>query len=171
MTKIDRHVSVQARCFLCDHNFHRVHKTAKIEQQLNLIASKLYQDAHHGLKPTTDTVALFTADGLVEVVRNASSHIIDFIEEITSRLTFNIRGIRHSFQRYHPYFSDQEGQTWYLDERWEENIKYCGLCIPEKSLFFAHAADHRAPRRQDPLSLHVRYANQAAHSLNGQISS
>lgn len=87
---------------------------------------------------SSDTVAVFAIDSSVEVVRNATSRVVDFIDERNSRVTFQARGIEHHFQWYHPYFGAQHNQTWYLEERWEEDMKYCGECVPEKSLFFAH---------------------------------
>lgn len=46
MSRLDRHVGVQARCFLCDHDFNRVFKTCGIEQQLNLVARKRGPDTY-----------------------------------------------------------------------------------------------------------------------------
>lgn len=101
----------------------------------------------HTILSIDAVVVVFAVDDSVEIVRDASSRIIDFIEEISSRVTFEVGGVRHRFQRYHPYFGEQTEQTWYLDERWEEDVKYCGQCVLEKALFFAHADCWRVTER------------------------
>lgn len=83
------------------------------------------------------------------MVSNASSDIVDFIQEKTSRIRFRSRRIWHEWERFHPRFEDGSRHgTWWSDESYEEDVKYCGQCSPQnKPLFFAHAACWRLAER------------------------
>lgn len=96
------------------------------------------------------------------MVWNETTRIVDFIEEKDNGVFFKVRGVEHHFERYHPYFSDnRNGFTAWLDSRFEQDVKYCGQCVPEKALFFAHVDCWRVAEHHgiDPTQLY-RFAAQ-----------
>ena len=146
----ERHVATHARCFLCDHSFHTVYEVPGLYQWPNLVARKLRRDTYGLTSSHADSVSLvFAVDGSVEVVWNESANIVKFVEEEYDRVRFKIRGVDHRFQRYHPRFSEQGRLTRHVDEKFEEDAKYCGQCVPEKALFFAHVDCWRVAERHD----------------------
>lgn len=92
------------------------------------------------ISPLTDAIlSVFAIGDSIEVIRDAFSDVPDLVRKNRHHISYKVRGIRHGFGRFHPPFLINAMQSLWDDVPWDEGVKTCGQCVPEKALFFAHA--------------------------------
>lgn len=73
----------------------------------------------------------------MEAIYHASREIVRFIRGETPRMEFWVRGFYYSFERHHPRQPHFINEATSVQEMGDVR-KWCGYCVSEKALFFAH---------------------------------